>query len=104
MASYVSAFTLLVIITCHSTNCDLRFTIINLYKIYLNLGPRHPINDIRLLGVSLLMNKAKEIFNEDLVTGLEGQTHFGRPDFSKILLQHNQEWAGNGKNNILLLL
>jgi len=63
-------------------------------SIYLT-GPRHPINDIRLLGVSLLMNKAKEDFNEDLVTGLESKTFFGIPDFGKIFLHHNSEWAGN---------
>jgi len=63
-------------------------------SIYLT-GTRYMINDIRLLGASLLMNKAKQELNEDLVTGLEGQTYFGRPDFGKILLQHNKEWAGN---------
>jgi NADPH oxidase len=62
-------------------------------SIYLT-GTRHAIQDIRLFGMSMLIKRAKAI-GEDLVTGLEASTTFGRPNFQRILLQANQEWSGN---------
>jgi len=63
-------------------------------SVYLT-GTRHAINDLRLLGMTMLIKRAKTMLGEDLVTGLEASTMFGRPDFQKILLQANNEWAGN---------
>jgi len=67
-----------------------------LFKVSIYLtGTRHAINDFRLLGMTMIIKRAKVMLGEDLVTGLESSTTFGRPDFQKILLQANREWAGN---------